>query len=907
VLLALGLLLVPASAGAKTKPLVRGDADTGSQREILKRGSLKVGTHARRGGYVRLFASFRPYAKAAPIQVISRLVEVEMKKGQRRRLTLRLNRVGRSIMKSCMGGRVVVHATRIRGRAGAPIGTPARTFKKLRRDAASCRKGGGSSGGGSSGGGGSGGGGSGGGSGGGGSTGGGGSNNTNRTPIAYNPANPDRCDWIDEADCLFPFPNDHFTVADATTDTKRRVNFNLLSMPANAAGKPVDPAPFNRNDGFSPGQEIVTKVPGLDTKAAFAQTKSVPIDDMAQVFRPSQPVVVIDTVTRERHLIWTEIDANPPDAADVTFLIRPGKNFVEGRRYVVAMRNLRDAAGKLLGANEAFRIYRDGIPTTNATVETRRKSFEGMFQTLSEAGIERDDLYRAWDFTVASERNLSERMLAIRDDAFAKLGDTNLSDMKIQGSSPTWEIKRVENYTIAQNSSLMKRIHGVVTVPCYLNAPGCPSGSRFAFDPTKPHGPPTAIPGNTTEAGFSCIVPRKAATAPARVSLYGHGLLGSKNEVGQGQLQRFAQEHNVIFCASDWIGMSCADLPDVPSSPESFQNIVGVYFNQIANGTIPAPPNCDYPSVVTILEDMGNFPQLADRVQQGILNFLYVGRALIHPNGFNTDPEFKVGPGGGGAIDTGPGRLYYDGNSQGGIIGGALMAFYVDGDRGTLGVPGMNYSTLLQRSTDWGTGQPPQPEADLPEYSWFMYQAYQDQKQRQLLLSMIQMQWDRAEANGYAHHMTKDPYKNTPAHEIVLHGGLGDHQVAQVSAEVEARTIGAFTHEPYAEPGRDLDRGDPAYAIPRITSYPFAGSALILWDIGPPRQINGKNWEDDIPFGTPPPPNANVPQSRAFQDPHEYPRRQPNGREQKSAFFQIGGRVIDVCPGAGACLADPTL
>jgi hypothetical protein len=63
----------------------------------------------------------------------------------------------------------------------------------------------------------------------------------------------------------------------------------------------------------------------------------------------------------------------------------------------------------------------------------------------------------------------------------------------------------------------------------------------------------------------------------------------------------------------------------------------------------------------------------------------------------------------------------------------------------------------------------------------------------------------------------------------------------------------------------------------------------------------------DRKVGTRPPPNTNTPPSRDDQDPHEYPRRQPNAREQKSAFFAPGGPVIDVCPGTTACLADPTL
>ena len=45
--------------------------------------------------------------------------------------------------------------------------------------------------------------------------------------------------------------------------------------------------------------------------------------------------------------------------------------------------------------------------------------------------------------------------------------------------------------------------------------------------------------------------------------------------------------------------------------------------------------------------------------------------------------------------------MFYDGNSQGGIIGGAITAVAQDFTRAVLGVPGMNYSTLLQRSSDF--------------------------------------------------------------------------------------------------------------------------------------------------------------------------------------------------------------
>ncbi|HEX8744591.1 MAG TPA: hypothetical protein VF712_15815 [Thermoleophilaceae bacterium] len=889
-LLLIGLL--PAGAGAKSAPVVRGDADSGSQRTILKRSSVKVVATTRRAGYVRLFASFRPYARKAPPQVISQLVERPMKKGERRRVTLRLNRFGRGVLKGCLGGRIVVHAVRIDGRAGAPIGKPSRVYRKLRRDAAACRSGAGG-GAGAGAGGGSGGGGSGGGGGGSGGSGGsgGGGGSTNRTPIDYSPANADRCDWLDEADCLYPFPNDYFTTADSTTDTKRRVNLNILSMPKNRAGKPWDPAAHNRNDGWSPGQPLVTKVPKMETPEAFRASKIVPVDDMADAFRPSQPVVVIDTVTRARHEVWAELDMNPQNAAERTLVIRPGRHFVEGRRYVVALRNMRDASGNLLGANQAFKIYRDGIPTTNATVEARRKSFEGMFQTLAEAGIGRDDLYRAWDFTVASERNLTERILSMRDSAFADLGDRNMADLKVEGSAPAYQITKV---TENPDGEIARRVEGTLTVPCYLHLPGCPMGSRFAFDPAKTNGPPLRIPGNTMQARFTCNIPKSALSGPpARPSLYGHGLFGARSEVSSGNVRAMANEHRMVFCATDFIGMTCTDTP---TSPEDVQGMI----ENVLAGTPDNPPDCDVPNALSIETELSRFPELVDRVQQSLLNFLYLGRLMIHANGFNADPAFKIGPGGAGVIDTA--RLFYDGNSQGGIIGGALMSVMVDADRGVLGVPGMAYSTLLQRSIDFGTGEAPQPdpsdpESFLPEYAYALYESYPNQIQRELVLSLLQTLWDRGEANGYANHMTSDPPANTPPHKVLMHVALGDHQVSQLTAESEARTIGASARAPWADPGRDLDRGDPIFGVPKISAFPFDGSAIVLWDTGPFRTLaDGKTTA-----GTPPPPNENVP-PEAGRDPHSGPRGTPIARVQKSEFLRIGGRVIDVC-GARPCYA----
>ena len=43
-------------------------------------------------------------------------------------------------------------------------------------------------------------------------------------------------------------------------------------------------------------------------------------------------------------------------------------------------------------------------------------------------------------------------------------------------------------------------------------------------------------------------------------------------------------------------------------------------------------------------------------------------------------------------------------------------------------------------------------------YSQVLYPAYPNELQRPLILALIQMLWDRSDPNGYAHHITTDPY-----------------------------------------------------------------------------------------------------------------------------------------------------
>src|SRR5581483_2858700 len=156
----------------------------------------------------------------------------------------------------------------------------------------------------------------------------------------------------------------------------------------------------------------------------------------------------------------------------------------------------------------------------------------------------------------------------------------------------------------------------------------------------------------------------------------------------------------------------------------------------------------------------------------------------------------------------------YDGNSQGGIEGGALTALAPDFDHAVLGVPGMNYSLLIQRSVDFDP------------FGALLDPSYPNEIERPLIISLLEVLWTRGDADGYAQHMTDNPYPDTPRHKVLLEMAFGDHQVTNWATEVEARTIGARLRAPAVFPGRSTSSRSTARPSWCGTSAPRGQSGV---------------------------------------------------------------------------------
>ncbi len=630
--------------------------------------------------------------------------------------------------------------------------------------------------------------------------------------LAVTTTDADRCDVLDQKRCLLPFPSDFFTVADASTDTGKRVNFAAASMPVNSNSVPVDPTEWNRNDGFSPGTPIMAYVPGIDLR----KTGAAPVTDIGHSLAKDAPIVVLDTKTKERVPYWTEMgDAKNP--SDQVVVVHPAVALPEGHRFIVAHRNMKNSHGTVIKPADVFRAYRDRVHTTNPAVEARRAHMDQVLDTLSKNGVKRNNLYLAWDFTVASERNLSERVLHMRDDALGSLG---------AGNAPTFTVTKVESNPEAHTA---RRVTGTFAAPSYLTGDGGP-GTQLDLGAD---GLPQRS-GVTLQVPFMCVIPN-SALAPdgsvhqGRAAVYGHGLLGSVDELNAPNIRAMTDEHNFVYCATNWMGLS---EPDVPT-------------------------------VVTTLQDLSKFPTIPDRAQQAFVNFQLLARLMKSNNGLVTNAAFQ---GNGGTAVFKTGNVVYDGNSLGGVLGGAATAISTEWTRAVLGVPGMNFSTLLPRSSDFKT------------YRAVIDPAYPDRLDQAILIGLTQMLWDRGETDGYAQHLTSHPYEKTPSHTVLIDEAFGDFQVANVTTEVEARTIGAKAHQPALKTGRSPDK-QTFWGIAAIPHYPYAGSAIFMWD-----------------SGTAAPPSGPVAPTKG-KDPHEDPRASRDARNQKSAFLLPNGKVIDVCHG----------
>ncbi len=587
------------------------------------------------------------------------------------------------------------------------------------------------------------------------------------------------CDPLVPQHCGLPFPSNVWLV-------DGKITFGATTLPPLHGTTPIDPKLFSDRDGFSPGTASLFVLPG-------ATSAGLPTPDtIASSIDPASPTILMDAETGALVPHFVDIDGAGRTDDDTATILRPVMRLEDAHRYIVAVRHVKGGDGQDIAPSDAFRALRDGTDSPDASVRRRRGLYDDIFGRLEAHGVSRKDLQIAWDYTTATRASTTAALVKMRDEALALVG----------ADGPEYTITKVED---KPNQYISQRLHGLMTVPLYLDKPD--PGGRLVLGPD-------GLPKQNGTAQFEFVIhiPNSINDGmPMGLVQNGHGLLGSKEEASDGQLAIFCERFHYIGFAVDMIGMAHDD-----------------------NDTV----------LHAVSDDLSLFRGAVDRQHQGMLNQLLVMRMM--KGRFTRDPHVQIN--GKSAID--PSNAHYRGDSQGGIFGGTYMALSTDVTRGLLGVPGMPYNLLLDRS------------ADFSGFKFLLSAAYPTAIDTQIVLALMQVWWDRTEPNGYVPYLRENMFPGTPAHDVLMHVAIGDHQVSPLGAHFMARTIRAKNLKPV---NREI------FGIEDVDG-PTTGSAMVEYD-----------------FGLPPAPLGNyAPQSSDGDDPHGKPRLLEPSYQQQDKWFREG-------------------
>jgi hypothetical protein len=523
------------------------------------------------------------------------------------------------------------------------------------------------------------------------------------------------------------------------------------------------------------------------------------------------PTVLIDMETRELVPHFAELDARADFPEEQALYIRPAVLLEGGRRYAVGIRNNL----KAVGGGE--------LP--------RPAGFQSIIDGTS-SDHERLNRIRpryADIFAVLAEHRVEPDELVVAWDFVTASRESMRSDMLaardsalalLADSMDSLEIEITRDEP-SGDERFARDIEGFFEAPLFLSDGGEPSvDSRML---RGADGLPQ--PDGLYKVPFDAMIPTCAleAEGPVPMLVYGHGLLGDSDQVMSGGTRIAAAELCMVAIGTDLRGMSSVDVPNV----------------------------------IRTLADLNRGPLIFDTLIQGVVNHIalvQVARERLAGELFVDDADQPL-------VD--PDTVHYYGISQGGIFGGTIAAYDPVIEKAVLQVGAMNYSMLLERSLDW------------PTYALVLEGAYQNPLDVTLLLSLMQMQWDRTDPVAVADAMLTGGIPGVPAKQVLMQIAVADVEVSNLASEYQVRSMGI----PVLTPSVVEPWGVEAAAGP-------LENALVIFDFG---------LGDTIPVTNEPPPDNDV---------HSEVRKREATIEMMRRFYRTG-EIVQTCGDAGCdCDAD---
>lgn len=322
---------------------------------------------------------------------------------------------------------------------------------------------------------------------------------TPRAPGARTPLTA-TCSPFDPERCMVPYPASNFMVADATTATGLRVQFDDHVVNTRDDGGER----LSHADGFSRVSSLVVSFEETLDEASFGG----PRGGVLRLFvaTPGAPHYGEEVPLRiETYRDGVRQTTPPPRSVlvgDPLAVLEPETDYL-----AVVTDDLRAVGGAAPEANRATRVALGLEPPTSTDEAALAGYYVPLLDVLDDVGIEPAHVVRAWDFTTRSIENTTaplDTMVA------ATIAAVDAGTITIE-----WDV--VDHRTAG--GEIASVLEGrFVGIPNWLDA----SGALV----TDENGIPTQQ--GTTEAPFRIVVP--AGTGDYRAVLYGHGAAGNYHD-----------------------------------------------------------------------------------------------------------------------------------------------------------------------------------------------------------------------------------------------------------------------------------------------------------------------------------------------------------------------------------------
>jgi len=550
-------------------------------------------------------------------------------------------------------------------------------------------------------------------------------------------------------DCMLPYPSDFHVVADPSLPSGRRVQLGRAAELNDKDGFSADVNDWRPSDGFSRLPPIVAVLGTAVTDQGLVGL----FGDYAATQKSDSKTIVLDASTLEFVAHFVDLDARATDAQRQAIVMRPMTQLQERHRYLVALQDVRMPDGKAAPAPEGFRRLRDANVGEDPVLKPLLERYQSeIFPLLERAGVKRDTLQLAWDFTTGSEQYATEDMLRGRELVLAELA---------------LHPPVVESIEVTENEYAYRwrRVVGTLRGPMLMKSPA--SGAELS----RAQDGKVQLNG-TVSFPFIAIVPASVrdGSGPAPVMQFGHGVFGSQAELDNEVTGQVVERLGVVAFSVDWWGMSASDLGFV---------------------------------VGAVGDDVYNSVAFSDRVVQGMANWLSLTAAI--QGSLREQPAFQrtttQPPATTPLYDVQP--IHFLGISQGHILGGVYAALNPQIDRAILHAGGAGWTHIMFRSLPF------------ERFLFLMDLSVPDKLDQQKLVATMAAHFDRIDPATYAHYVLRDELPSGPAgnagqRRVLIQTGIADTNVPTFTACLHARQLGI----PLLTPSPRTVWGLPAMTAP---------------------------------------------------------------------------------------------